>query len=168
MSLLLLPSQCVLFFIALHTCVQSLSHVRLHRLQDSSLLYPPLSLRVCSCPLSQWCSLIISSSAALFFFCLQSLPASGSSPVSRLFASGGQSIRDSTSAANKYSGLISIRIDWFYLPAVQGTFRSLLQHHSSKASSLLYGLTLTSLHDYWKNHSFDYIEIFQQSDVSGF
>ena len=60
---------------------------------------------------------------------------------------------------SEYSGLIFFRIDWFDLLAVQGTFRSLLQHHSSKASSLLYGLTLTSLHDYWKNHSFEFMEL---------
>ena len=125
-------------FIALLTCVQSLSRVRLRRLQHSRLLYPPLSLGVCSCALSQWCSLTISSSAALFFFCLQSFPASGSSPGSWLFASGGHSIGDSTSAASKYSGLISIRIGWFYSLAVQGSLRSLLQHHSSKASNSLW------------------------------
>ena len=59
-----------------------------------------------------------------------------------------------------FSGLISFRIDWFDLLAVQGTLNSLLQHHSLKASvlkalSLLYGPTLTSVHDYWKNESFD-------------
>ena len=56
--------------------------------------------------------------------------------------------------------LISFRMDWLGLLAVQGTFRSLLQHHSSKASilqvlSFLYSPTLTSIHDCWKNHSFD-------------
>ena len=58
--------------------------------------------------------------------------------MSWLFASGGQSIGASASASvspsNEYSGLISFRIDWFYLLAVQGTLKSLLQHHSSKAS----------------------------------
>ena len=63
----------------------------------------------------------------------------------------------SISPSNEYSGLISFRFD---LLAVQGTLKSLLQHHSSKASILgppafFYGLTLTSIHDYWKNHSFD-------------
>ena len=55
------------------------------------------------------------------------------------------------------SGLISFRIDWFDLLAVQGTFKSLLQHHSSKASGLsfLYSPTLTSICDYWKNHRLD-------------
>ena len=66
----------------------------------------------------------------------------------------------SISPSNEYSELISFRIDRFDLLAVQGTLKSLLQHHSSKASILgppvfFYGLTLTSIHDYWKNHSFD-------------
>jgi len=54
--------------------------------------------------------------------------------MSQFFASGGQSI--GTSPSNEYSGLISFRIDWFDLLEVQGTFKSLLQHNSSKASIL--------------------------------
>ena len=56
--------------------------------------------------------------------------------MSQFFASGAQSIEASVSgsAANEYSGLVSLRIDWFDLLAVQGTLKSLLQHHSSKAS----------------------------------
>ena len=65
----------------------------------------------------------------------------------------------SISPSNEYSGLISFSIDWLDLFVVQGTLKSLLQHHSSKASisvlSFLYRPTLTSVHDYWKNHSFD-------------
>ena len=66
----------------------------------------------------------------------------------------------SISPFNEYSGLISFWMDWFDLLAVQGTLKSLLQHHSLKASiylalSLLYGPTLTAIHDYQKNHSFD-------------
>ena len=64
------------------------------------------------------------------------------------------------SPSKEYSGLISFRMDWLDLLAVQGTLKSLLQHHSSKASillvlSFLYSPTLGSIHDYWKNHSFD-------------
>ena len=63
-----------------------------------------------------------------------------------------------------YSGLILFRIDWFDLLAVQGTLKNLLQHHSSKTSILqccfLYESTLTSIHDYWKKHSFDYMDFF--------
>ena len=64
----------------------------------------------------------------------------------------------SISPSNEYSGLISFKIDWLALLAVPGTLKNLLQHHSSKASlalSFLYSSTLTSIHDYWKNHSFD-------------
>ena len=77
--------------------------------------------------------------------------------MSWLFTSGGQSIGVSASAP-LLSGLISFRIDWFDLLAVQGTLKSLLQHQSSVSSLvliLLYGPNLTSIHDYWKNHSFD-------------
>ena len=63
----------------------------------------------------------------------------------------------SISPSSEYSGLISLRIDCFDLPAVQGTLKSLLQHHNSKASVLwclaFFMVQLTSLHDYWKNHS---------------
>ena len=72
----------------------------------------------------------------------------------------------SISSSNEYSELTSFRIDWFDLFAVQGILKSLLQHHSLKASILWYSafftVTLTSTHDYWKswkldwkNHSFD-------------
>ena len=66
----------------------------------------------------------------------------------------------SISPSNEYSRLISFRIDWFDLLAVQGTLKSVLQHSSLKGLyswvlSLLYGPTLTSAHAYWKNHSFD-------------
>ena len=65
-----------------------------HGLQHAWLLCPPLTPKVCSnsCPLSQWCYLIISSSVGFFPFCVQSFPASGSFPLCWLFASGGQSI----------------------------------------------------------------------------
>ena len=66
----------------------------------------------------------------------------------------------SISPSNEYSGLISLRMDWLDLLAVRGTFKSLLQHHNSKAtilrcSVLLYSPTLTSIYDCWKNHCFD-------------
>ena len=69
------------------------------------------------------------------------------------------SVSFSISLSNEYSGLISFRMDWLDLLAVQGTLRSLLQHHSSKASILWCSafliVQLTSIYDYWKNHSFD-------------
>ena len=81
----------------------------------------------------------ISSSVIPFSSCPQSLLASGSSPLSQLFASSGQSIRVfsfSISLSNKYSRLITFMMDWLNLLAVQGTLKSLLQHHTSKASIL--------------------------------
>ena len=65
----------------------------------------------------------------------------------------------SISASNEHSGLISFKVDWFDLLVVQGTLKSLLQHHSSKASILWHSaffiVQLTSIHDHWKNHSLD-------------
>ena len=67
----------------------------------------------------------------------------------------------SISPSNEYSGLISFRTDWLDLLSVQGILKSLLQHHSSKASILQHSaffivqLSYPSIHDYWKNHSFD-------------
>ena len=92
-----------------------------------------------SSPLSRWCHPAFSSSVVPFSFRLQSFPAVGSFPVSQFFASGSQSIgvfSFSISPSNEYSGLISFRMDWLGLLAAQGTLKSLLQHHNSKASSL--------------------------------
>ena len=65
----------------------------------------------------------------------------------------------SISPSNEYSGLISFRMDWLDLLAVQGTLKSLLQTKfksiNSSVLSFLYSPTLTFIHDYWKNHSFD-------------
>ena len=66
----------------------------------------------------------------------------------------------SISPSNEHSGLISFRMDWLDLLAVQGTLKSLLQNHSSKASifhhsAFFHNPTLTSIHDHWKNHSLD-------------
>ena len=77
----------------------------------------------------------------------------------------------SISPSNEYSGLISFRMDWLDLLAVQGTFKSLLQQPQFKSISslvlnFLYGPTLTSIHDYWKNHSFDQMDLCWQSIVS--
>ena len=110
--------------------------LRPHGLQHARLPCPSPTHRADSnsCPLSQWCHPTISSSVIPFSSHLQSFPESGSFPVSQFFTSGGQSF--SISPSNKYSGLISFRMDWLDLLAVQGTLKSLLQHHSSKTSVL--------------------------------
>ena len=90
-----------------------------------------------SCPLSQWCRPAISSSVIPFASCLQSLPASETFPMSQLFAWGGQSTGVSALASLLPKNTQdSFRMDWLDLLAVQGTLKSLLQHHSSKASIL--------------------------------
>ena len=89
-----------------------------------------------SCPSSRQCHPAISSSVVPFSSCPHSLPASGSFPMSQLFTSGGQSIGVSVriSPSNEHTGLIFFRMDWLNLLAVQGTLKSILQHHSSKPS----------------------------------
>ena len=95
-------------------------------------------------------------------------------PVSQLFTWGGQSIgvSASTSVLPVNPGLISFRMDWLDLLAVQGTLKSLLQHHSSKASiiqcSAFFIVQLSHPHDYWKNHSLDQMGLCWQSNVSAF
>ena len=92
-----------------------------------------------SCPANWWCHPIISSSVIPFSSCLQSLPASESFPVSQFFASGCQNIGVLASASVlpvDIQDWFPLRIDWFDLLAVQGSLKSLLKHHSSKASIL--------------------------------
>ena len=80
----------------------------------------------------------------------------------------------SISPSNEYPGLISFRTDWLDLLSVQGTLKSLLQHHSSKASILwcsaffIAQFSHPSIHTYWKNHSCDWMDFCQQSIVSAF
>ena len=114
-----------------------------------------------SCPSSQWCHPAISSSVVPFSSCPQPLPESGSFSMSQLFAWGGQSIGISALASVlPIPGVISFRMDWLDLLAVQGTLKSLLQHHSSKASILQCSafITVQFSHPYMttvKNHSLD-------------
>ena len=115
-----------------------------------------------SCPLSWWCHPIISSSVIPFSSCPQSFPASGYFPMNQLFVSGGQSIGVSASK----SVLPMNTQDWFplgwtdwislqskRLPRVFSN--TTVQKHQFSVLSFLYSPTLTSIHDYYKNHSFD-------------
>ena len=177
--------------------VQSLSHAQLFlspwtaaRQTSLSIANSQILLKLMS--IDPWCHPTISSSVILFSSCLQYFPASGSFLMKSALPIRWPkywSFSFSISPSNEHSGLISFRIDWFDLLAVQGTLKSLLQLYSSKASifflcvcsafftvqlshpymttapqfedinslvlSLLYGPTLTSIHIYWKNHSFD-------------
>ena len=114
-----------------------------HGLQHSRLPCPSPTRGAYSnsCPLSQWCHPATSFSAVPFSSCLQSFPASESFPVSQFFTSGGQSINISASASvlpmNIQDWLPLGLTDLISLQGVQRTLKSLLQHHSSKASILL-------------------------------
>ena len=145
-----------------------------HGLQCARLLCPLLSPRVCSnsCTSSQWCHPTTSSSVTCFS-CLQSFTASESFPMSWLFASGGQNIGASVSA----SALLMNMQGWF--PLGLTALISLLSKDSQESSpapqfesinsfvfNLFYSPTLTSVHDYWKNHSANYTDLCQQSNVS--
>ena len=115
--------------------------LRPHEPQHTRPPCPPPTPRVHPdpCPLSQWCYPTILSSEVPFSSCPQSFPASGSFQMSELFTSGGQNFgvfSFNISPSNEHPGLISFRMDWLDLPAVQGTLKSILQHHSSKASIL--------------------------------
>ena len=147
-----------------------------HGLQHAIIPCPSLTPRACSnsCPLSWWCHPTISSSVIPFSSCLLSFPASEFFPVSQFFTSGGQSIGTSASDLPVniqdcfllgWSGLIFLQskgLSKESSPTPQ--FRSI----NSLVLSLLYGPTLRSIHDYWENHSFDYINLCWQSNVSAF
>ena len=147
-----------------------------HGLQHSCLPCP-LSSRVClnSCPLSQWCHPMISSSVNPFSFCLQSFPASGFFPMSQFFISGSQSIGVSASAIVLPMNTQS----WF--PLGWTGWISLL----SKRPSRVFSNTTVQKHQFFgpqlslwpnshihtwsrKNHSLDYRDLYQQSNVSAF
>ena len=146
--------------------ILSLNHVYLWPQGLQHARFPcPLSPGVCSnsCPLSLRCHPSILSSVVPFSSCLQSFPASESFPMNQFFTSGGQSIRVSALAT-----VLPMNIqDWFLLGRTglisllsKGLSRVFFwtpqfKSINSLALSFLYSSTLTSTHDYWKNHSFD-------------
>ena len=102
-------------------------------------------------------------------------PSNRSFPISLFFTSGGPkywSFSFSISPSNEYWGLISFRIDWLDLLAVQGTLKSSptpqFKSINSLALGFLYGSTSTFIHDYWKKQSFDKMDLCWQSNVSAF
>ena len=125
-------------FIQFSLSVMSYSF-RPHGMQHTrpSCLSPAPGVYSNTCSLCQRCHPTISSSVVPFSSRRRSFPASGSFQMSQFFASGGQSIYQSfsfnISPSNEYSQLISFRMDWLDLLAAQGTLKSLLQHHNSKA-----------------------------------
>ena len=148
-----------------------------HELKHARLPCPLPTTGACSnpCPPSRWWHPTISSSVIPFSSHLQSFPASESFPISQFFASGGQSIGVSASAS-----VLPMNIqDWFPFglpgwspcsprdsPESSPTpqFKSI----NSSVLNLLCSPTLTSIHDYWKHHSFDWVNLCQQNNVSAF
>ena len=152
----------VLYICILFSSVHSLSHVRLPATPWTAARQASLSI-----PNSQSLFKLTSVGSVMpsnhLILCHPLLllplifPSIRGFPMSQLFASKYWSFSFNISPSNEYSGLISFRMDWLDLLAVQGTLKSLLQHHSSKASILGRSpfFIVTSIHDYWKNHSFD-------------
>ena len=148
-----------------------------HELQHSRLPCPLLSPGVCSNSylLSWWCHPTISSCRPLLLLpsIFPSIRVFSNESAHRIRWPKYWSFSSSISTSNEYSELISLRIDWFDLLAVQGTLKSLLQHHNSKVlilqcSAFFMVQLLYPYINYWKNHSFDYTELGRQSDVSAF
>ena len=123
--------------------------------------------------LRPWCHPTISSSVTPFSSCLQYFPASGSFPMSQLFISGGQSIGTSASAS-----VLPMNIQGWFPLGLTGLISLLSKGLSRVFSSTttwkyqFFGAqpsllaTLTYIHDYWKNHSFDYMNLCWQGDAS--
>ena len=147
--------------------VQSLSHVRLFATPWTTALQVSLSITNSWSPPKPMSTELVTPSNHLILFCPLLLLPSIFPRISVFSNESAVHIRwpkywsfsFNISPSNEYSGLISFRMDWLDLLVVQGTLKSLLQHHSSKASilqcSAFFSPTFTSIHDYWKNHSFD-------------
>ena len=142
-----------------------------HGLQHTRLPCPSPSPRACSnsCPLSQWCHLTISSSVAPFSSCPQSFPASRS--LLQMAKVLELQIQHQTF---QWLFRVDFLQDWLvWSPCSPRDSQESLQTPQLKSInslvlSFLYGPTLTSIHDYWKNHSFDYMDLCWQSNVSAF
>ena len=126
-------------------------------------------------PSSQWCHPTISSSVIPFSSLLQSCPASGSFEISQFFASGSQSIGFSASASVlPMNTQVWFPLGWTGWISLQskGLSRVLsnttVQKHQFFGAQLSLESNSTPVHDYWKNHSFDYMDLCWQSNVSDF
>ena len=146
--------------------VQSLSCVRFFETPWTAARQASLSITISrshsdSHSLSQWCHPAISSSVIPLSSCLQSFPGSGSFPMSQLFTSGGQRTGASASAS-----VLPMNIqDWFSFgwtcwislqsKGLSRVFNTTVQKHQFFCTQLSFNPTLTSIHDYWKNQSFN-------------
>ena len=146
--------------LSLSVMSNSLQH---HGLQDARPPCPSPTPRPYSnsCPSSQWCHPTITTSVVPFSSCLQSFSVSGSFPMSQFFASGGQIIGVSASASvlptNIQEWFPSGLVEFHCSPrdSQESSPTSQFKSINSSMFSSLYSPTLTSIHDYWKNHRFD-------------
>ena len=166
-----------MFSSAQFSCSVVSDTLRSHGLQHARFSCLSPTPRSCSnsCSLSWWCHPTISSSLVPFSSCLQSFPASESFPMSQLFASDGQSIGVSAPAS-----VLPMNIqDWFPLDGLVGSPCSPrdsqesypppeFKNINSLALSFLYNPNITSMHDYWKNHNFNYMDLCWKSNVFAF
>ena len=160
-------NHCTFTLVHMFSSVRSLSHVRLCEPMDNTMQDFPVNhqlpeLMQTHVPSSQWCYPTNSFSVIPFSSCLQSFPTSGSFPISQFFVSGGQSIGVSASAS-----VLPMNIqDWFPLGWTglislqsKGLSRvfsnTTVQKHQFFSAQLSLWSKLTSICDYWKNHSFD-------------
>ena len=159
--------------------IVQLSHVQLfvtHELQHTSFLSFPISWSLLKLMFTESVMpsnhLILCCPFPLLPSVFPSIRVFSSEPAVHISWPKYWSFSFSTSPSNGYSGLISFRIDWFDLCCPRDSQESSLapqfESISSSALSLLCGPTLTSIPDYWKNHSFDYMDLCYQSDVSVF
>ena len=157
----------------LFSSVQSLSLVRPFTTPWTAARQASLSFTISqswsSWPSNQWCHPTIASSDISFSSCLQSFPLSGSLLMSQPFASGGQNIEASVSP----SVLLLNSQDWFPLGltgwiSLHSKGLSRVSSNTTSALSFLYSPALTPIHDYWKNHSFDWTDLCWQSNISTF
>ena len=159
----------VLFFRKFSSVAQSDS-LWPHGLQHARISCPSPTPGACSdsCLSSWWCHPTISSSVVPFSSCLQSLPESGSFPMSWFFASGGWNI---TASASVLSMNVQGWSDWLvWSPcsprdSQESSPTPQFKNINSSSLSFLYGSALTSIHDYWKNHSFDCMDLCLQRSI---
>ena len=153
-------------WLLLFSCSVMSNTLQPHGLQHARFLCPSLCPGACSnsCPLSWWCHPAISFSATLISSCSQSFPAEGLFQWVNSSHQVAKVLDFSISPSNEYSGLISFRIDSFDLLAVQGSqdfYSTTVWKHHFFWHSAFFMVQLTFIHDYWKNHSFDYMELCQ-------
>ena len=147
-----------------------------HGPQHARLFCPLLSPGIYSdwYPLGQWCYQGISSSAISLSFCLWSFPTSGSFLMSQLFTSNGQIIRTLASATVLPMNIWGLYLGWTGLISLpsKGLSRvfssTTVQKHQFFSTQLSLCPILTSIHHYWKSHSFEYMSLCWRSDVSAF